>query len=148
MLVVADTSQLNWWLRRFAPRVTLRLSPDLVEFRSKQGVAQAAAVATLVRRQKGDPLVAGIGDDPVTDAGAVRVPVFGGDGVLLERGEIVERFLRALLKRLPPSGGFILPVVLVEGLQSLDHALGGRQRAIVIRALARCGVGAVVIPDD
>jgi hypothetical protein len=36
-------------------------------------------------------------------------------------------------------------VVVVEGLQSLEHVLGGRQREIVVQALKRCGVGAVVV---
>ena len=59
----------------------------------------------------------------------------------------VERFLCELLKRLPPRGGFIRPIVIVEGLSSLEDLLAGRQREFVIQALARCGAAAVVIRD-
>ena len=122
MFVVTDESELNWWLRRFAPRISLRLSPDVVEITSPQGVAQSAAVLRVI--QEGDrPVVAAIGDEPAAAA----------------------RFLSLLLGRLPPSGGFIRPVVTVEGVPSLEAALGGQHRAIVTRALAAYGAAAAVI---
>ena len=144
MFVVTDESELNWWLRRFAPRISLRLSPDFVEIASLQSVAQSAAVLRVI--QKGDrPVVAAIGDEPVADATAERIPVFRVPGTVLTADDSAARFLSLLLRRLPPSGGFIRPVVIVEGLPSLEAALGGQHRAIVTRALAACGAAAAVI---
>lgn len=144
MLVVTDESELNWWLRRFAPRVSLRLSPDFVEMISAEGTARSAAVLSVI--QKGDrTLVAGIGDDPVADVEAIRIAAFQAPGHVLSPDDAVTRLLFVLLKRLPPSGGFIRPVVIVEGLRSLESALGGQQQAIVTRALTTCGAAAAVI---
>jgi hypothetical protein len=146
MLVVTDESELNWWLRRFAPRISLRLSPDFVEVISPQGVARSAAVLSLIR--KGDrAVVAGIGDEPVADAAADRIPVFQANRSVLTVDDAAAQFLSVLLKRLPPSGAFIRPVVVVEGLPSLDDALGGQHVAIVTRALTACGAAAAVIRD-
>jgi hypothetical protein len=121
MFVVTDESELNWWLRRFAPRITLRLSPDFVEIASARGVAHSATVLT------------------------GSIPVFRLVDAVLPPDEVAARFLAVLLKRLPPSGGFIRPIVLVEGLRSLEGVLGGQQQAIVTRALATCGAAAAVI---
>ena len=144
MLVAADVSELNWWLRHLASRITLRRSPKLVEVTSARGLFTTAPVLTVIR--KGDrTLVVGIGDVPVTEAGGMRIPAFSFSGDLLDPEEPVERFLCELLKRLPPSGGFIRPIVIVEGLPSLEDLLAGRQREFVIQASARCGVAAVVI---
>jgi hypothetical protein len=146
MFVGTDASELNWWLRRFAPRISLRLSPDFAEVVSPQGVARSAAVLSVIR--KGDrAIVAGIGDEPVADAAAGRIRAFQLPGAVLTADDAAARFLSVLLKRLPPSGGFIRPVVIVEGLSSLDAALGGQHVAIVTRALTACGAAAAVIRD-
>ncbi len=144
LFVVTDESELNWWLRRFAPRITLRLSPDFVEIASARGVAQSATVLS-VRRRGDRTVVAGIGNEPVTDAAADSIPVFRLLDAVLPPDEAAARFLAVLLKRLPPSGGFIRPIVLVEGLRSLEGVLGGQPQAIVTRALATCGAAAAVI---
>jgi len=145
MFVVRDESELNCWLRRFAPRVSLRLSPDFVEAFSSQDTARSAAVVSLIR--KGErAVVAGIGDEPVADAAADRVPVFQIHRDVLTAEDAATQFLSVLLKRLPASGTLIRPVVVVEGLPSLEGALGGQQVAIVTRALTACGAAAVVIP--
>lgn len=144
MIVVTDVSELNWWLRRFASRITLRLSPEVVEVTSTEGAVSSAPVLAVIR--KGErTLVAGIGDDPVTDADAIRIPAFSSSGNLLESSEAIERLLRVLLKRLPPSGGFVRPVVVVHGLPSLEGVLGGRQCELVTCALSACGAAAAVI---
>ena len=102
MFVVNDESELNWWLRRFAPRISLRLSPDFVELVSAQGVAQSAAVLRVI--QKGDhPLVAAIGDEPVADAAAERIPAFQSPGTVLTPDDSAARFLSLLIRRLPLS---------------------------------------------
>lgn len=146
MFVVNDESELNLWLRRFAPRISLRLSPDFVEIASPQGVAQSAAVLRVI--QQGDhPVVAAIGDEPVAEAAADRIPVFQAPGTVLTPDDSAARFLSLLIRRLPPSGSFIRPVVIVEGLRSLEAALGGQHRAIVTRALAAYGAAAAVIAD-
>ena len=146
MFVVTDESELNWWLRRFAPRISLRLSSEFVEVVSPLGVAQSAAVVTLVRRG-GRAVVVGIGDEPVADLAADRIPVFGAHRGVLTVDDAAAQFLSVLLKRLPPSGGFVRPVVVVEGLLSLDRDLEGQQVAVVTRALAACGAAAAVIRD-
>lgn len=144
MFVVTDESELNWWLRRFAPRISLRLSPDFVEIASARGTAHSAAMLSVIH--KGDrTLVAGIGDDPVADVAANRIAVFQAPGPLLTPDDAVARFLCVLLKRLPPSGDFIRPVVIVQGLRSLENALGGQQQTIVTRALTTCGAAAAVL---
>lgn len=144
MFVVTDESELNWWLRRFAPRISLRLSPDFVEMASARGTAHSAAVLTVIH--KGDrTLVAGIGDEPVADVAANRIAVFQAPEPVLTADDAVARFLCVLLRRLPPSGSFIRPVVIVDGLRSLESALGGQHRAIVTRALTTCGAAAAVI---
>lgn len=146
MFVVTDESELNWWLRRFAPRISLRMSADSVEVVSPQGAVRSAAVLRLIR--KGDrAVVAGIGDEPVADAAADRVPVFQAQQGQLTVDDAATQFLSLLLKRLPPSGAFIRPVVVVEGLDSLNRALGGQHVAIVTRALTACGAAAAVIRD-
>jgi hypothetical protein len=146
MFAVVDASQLNWWLRRFAPRITLRLSPDIVEIASTQGAVHSAPVLTVIRKGN-KTIVVGIGDDPVTERAAIRIPTFSASGDLMNSGDAFERLLRVLLKRLPRSGGFIRPVVMVEGLPSLESVLGGRQREIVTEALATCGAVAAVIAE-
>jgi hypothetical protein len=146
MFVVVDASQLNWWLRRFAPRITLRLSPDIVEIASAQGTVHSAPVLTVIRKSN-KTLVVGIGDDPVMEDAAIRIPAFSASGDLVDSGDGVESLLRMLLKRLPRSGGFLRPVVIVEGLSSLEGVLGGREREIVTGALATCGAVAAVIAD-
>lgn len=146
MFVVADDSELNWWLRPFALRISLRLTPDFVEVVSPQGVARSAAVLSVVR--KGDrAAVAGIGDEPVADSAADRIRVFEVPKQVLTVDAAVARLFSVLLKRLPSSGGFIRPVVVVEGLPSLDASLGGQHVAFVTRALAACGAAAAVIRD-
>jgi hypothetical protein len=147
MFVVADESELNWWFRRFAPRISLRLSPDFVEIASTQGVAQSSAVLTVIR--DGDrTFVCGVGDDPVANVSADRIPVFQVPGEAgLSPVDAVERLLCALLKRLPPSGSLIRPVVIVEGLHSLEDVLRGQRCEIVTRALAASGAVAAVIPS-
>ena len=142
MIVVADVPELNWWLRRFASRITLRLSPDVVEATSAEGAVHSLPVLAVVRRDD-RTLVAGIGDDPVTDDDAIRIPAFSSSGNLLGSSEAIERLLWWLLKRLPPSGGFVRPVVIVHGLPSLEGVLGGRQSELVTRALSACGAAAV-----
>jgi hypothetical protein len=135
MIVVADVSELNWWVRRFASRITLRLSLEAVGATSTEGAVHAAPVLTVIR--KGDrTLVAGIGDDPVTNADAIRIPAFSSSVNLLDPSDAIERFLRVLLKRLKPSGGLFRPVVIVHGLHSLEGVLGGRQCELVTRALS------------
>jgi hypothetical protein len=144
MFVVTDESELNWWLRRFATRISMRLSPDFVEMASARGTAHSAAVLSVIH--KGDRmLVAGIGNEPVADVAANRIAVFQAPGPVLTPDDAVARFLCVLLRRLPPSGGFIRPVVIVDGLRSLENALGGQHQAIVTRALSTCGAAAVVI---
>lgn len=144
MLVVADVSELNWWLRRFASRITLRVSPESVEMTSAEGTVHSAAVLTVIHR--GDrTLVVGIGDEPVTDEDAIRIPAFSSSGNLFESSEPIEKLLLVLLQRLPPSGGFVRPVVIVHGLPSLEVVLRGRQREFVTRALSACGAAAAVI---
>jgi hypothetical protein len=81
----------------------------------------------------------------MSDAAAERIPVFHAQGTMLTPDDSAARFLSLLLRRLPPSGSFIRPVVIVEGLPSLEAALGGQHQAIVTRALAACGVAAAVI---
>ncbi len=144
MLVVADVSELNWWLRRFASRITLRLSPEFVEMTSAEGAVRSAPVLTVIHR--GDrTLVVGIGDEPVTDEDAIRIPAFSSSGSLFESSEAIERLLLLLLKGLPHSGGFVRPVVIVHGLPSLELVLAGRQCGFVTRALSASGAGAAVI---
>jgi hypothetical protein len=144
MFVVTDESELNWWLRRFAPRISLRLSPDFVEIASARGTAHSAAVLSVIH--KGDrTLVAGIGDEPVADVAANRIAVFQAPGSVLSPDDAVARFLCVLQRRLPPGGGFIRPVVIVEGLCSLENALHGQQQPIVTRALLTCRAAAAVI---
>lgn len=124
MFVVSDESELNWWLRRFAPRISLQLSPNFVELASSHGVAHSAAVLSVV--QKGDRIVvAGIGDEAVADVAADRIPVFQAPGAVLTPDEAAARFLSGLFRRLPRSGGFLRPVVIVEGVRSLEGALAG-----------------------
>ena len=146
MFVVVDESHLNWWLRRFGPRITLRLSPDIVEITPTQGTVHSAPVLTVIRKGN-NILVVGIGDDPVTDGAAIRIPAFNASGDLMEPADAVERLLRILLKRLPRSGGFIRAVVIVEGLPSLEGVLDRREREILTEALASCGAVAAVIAD-
>ena len=144
MFVVADVSELNWWLRRFASRITLRLSPEFVEMTSAERAVHSAPALTVIHR--GDrTLVVGIGDEPVTDQDAIRIPAFSSPRNLLESSEAIERLLTVLLRRLPPSGGFVRPVVIVHGLPSLEVVLAGRQCEVVTRALAACGASAAVI---
>ena len=144
MIVVSDVSELNWWLRRFASRITLRLSPEVVEVTTAEGSIHSAPVLAVTRNGERTHVV-GIGDDPVTDADAIRIPAFSSSGNLVECGEAIERFLWVLLKRLPPSGGFVRPVVIVHGLSSLEAVLGGRQSELLTRALSACGASAAVV---
>jgi len=144
MLVVADVSQLNWWLRRFASRITLRLSPEFVEMTSAEGAVRSAPLLTVIHRGD-ETLVVGIGDEPVTDENAIRIPAFSSSGNLFEPSEAIERLVMVLLKRLPASGGFVRPVVIVHGLPSLEVILAGRQCEFVTRALSACGAAAAVI---
>jgi len=99
MFIVADPEQLNFWLRRFAPRVVLRLGSEF---------------------------------------GEVFAPSAGA-------GDRAEVFVQAVLKRLPPSRGFIRPVVVVEGLASVNGGMDGHAREVVTRALANWGAAAAVI---
>lgn len=145
MLVVTDESELDWWARRFAPRLSLRLSPDFVEIESARSTVHCPAVLSVIQKD-GRTLVAGIGNEPVSDVAADRIAVFRAPGTVLTPEDAVTRFLCLLLKRVP-SGGFTRPVVVVEGLRSLDSALGGQHRMIVTKALANCWVAAAVIRD-
>ena len=124
MFVVTDESELNWWLRRFAPRISLRLSPNFVEIASAGGTAPSAAVLSVIHKGDGT-LVAGIGDEPVADVAANRIAVFQAPRTVLTPYDAVARFLCVLLKRLPPSGRFIRPVVIVDGLRSLEKPVAG-----------------------
>lgn len=145
MFVVSNLRELNWWLRKFAPRVVLRIAPEFIEASSGERLVHART--TLAVATQGDNrLILGIGDDPVADASAVRISIFGSmSGVVGTDDDLVEPFLRVLLKRLPRSLGFIRPVVIVEGLGSLHERLAGREREVIVRALARCGAVAAVI---
>jgi hypothetical protein len=77
-----------------------------------------------------------------------RVNVFHGDfaGDSAEQEEMVEKFLHGALKRLPKSRGFLLPIVIVENVDSLADVLAGRQRVVLGRALERWGAAATVMP--
>ena len=78
----------------------------------------------------------------------MRISIFESmPGVTRTHDDLVEPFLRVLLKRLSRSPGFIRPVVIVEGLGSLHERLAGRERDVIVRALARCGAVAAVISD-
>lgn len=146
MFVVTDESELNWWARRFAPRIWLRLSPGVVELASAEGVARSSALLAVIR--DGDyTFVAEIDDDRVAEGLADRVVAFRVPGEVLSTMDAAVRFLRLLMRQLPKSGGVTRPVVIVEGLPYLEDVLDGHQRAIVIRALATCGAAAAVIAD-
>lgn len=56
-------------------------------------------------------------------------------------------FLTAVLRRLPKSGGFIRPVVIIEGLESISGRIDGRERDVVTGALEAWGAVAAVIPQ-
>ena len=147
MFVVADVRELNWWLRTFAPRVGLRITPEFMEASYGQHVIHART--TLAVETEGvNKRILGIGDDPVAVTSAVRTSIFESmPDVLGAHGDLVELFLRVLLKRLPRSPGFIRPVVIVEGLASLHERLAGRERDVIVRALAQCGAVAAVVSE-
>ena len=146
MDIVSRIEELSFFLRRFAPRIVLRVGPDFVEASSREGRVQATPFLIVIR-QGNRPIVAGIGDDPVTSSDAVRVPVFSGvpAGGSAEHDDLVESFITTILARLPKSGGVIRPVVVVDNLSSLEAPLLGRQRELIARALTRWGAAAVVI---
>jgi hypothetical protein len=146
MFVVANLRGLNWWLRNFAPRVVLRIALEVIEASSGEQLVRART--TLAVEADGDRRILGIGDDPVADASVVRISIFEFmPGVLRAHDDLVEPFLRVLLKRLPRSPGFIRPVVIVEGLGSLHERLAGREREVIVRALTGYGAVAAVISD-
>jgi|SRR5688572_4548930 len=143
MHVVSNLDELNFFLRRFAPRVTLRMAPDAVEVTSAEGHFRVAAVVTVVEN-RGHSRVAAIGDDPV--ASGVRINVFARAATDKHQANgYFETFLQAALQRLPKTSGIIRPVVLVENLGSLDPVLLGRQNEMAIRAIERWGAVAAVI---
>ena len=146
MYLVSQVSELNFFLGRFAPRVTLRLAPDSVEVSSSDGHFRAAPVVVFVK--DGDRRrVAGIGDDCLANATSGRVNIFTGAATRehTTTDNLVETFLHAALRRLPKSCGIPRAVVVVENLNSLDSLLSGRHREIIASALERWGAAATVM---
>jgi hypothetical protein len=86
--VVPTVADLNFYLRRFAPRVTLRPA---------------------------------------------------------EYPDLLDKFFCLVLKRLPATGAFIRPVVIVEGLSSFPPGSASPARKMIARALDRSGAAAVVM---
>ena len=147
MFVVSHPRELNLWLRTFAPRVVLRVAPEFTE--ASSGAELIHVTTTLAVAQGDNRRILGIGDDHVPDASAVWISVFGSmSGVVAADDDLVGAFLRVLFKRLPRSPGFIRPVVIVEGLGSLHERLAGRERDVIVRALASCGAAAAVVSEQ
>jgi hypothetical protein len=122
------------------------LAPDVVEASSAEGRIEFRPVLAIIRKE-GRTVVAGIGGGPVADPAATQVDVFSSDftGRAAEQDEMVERFVYSALKQLPRSGGFLMPIVIVEGVDSLSAVLGGRHRDVITRALARWGAAIAVM---
>jgi len=146
MYLVSHLDELNFFLRRFAPRMTLRLAPDSVEITSAEGHFRAAPVVIFVE-EGNRRRVAGIGDDCVTNSSGSRVNIFTSDstGKHGPNDGLVETFLYTAFSRLPKSRGIMRAVVVVENLNSLDLVLSGRQREIIAGALERWGAVAAVM---
>jgi hypothetical protein len=143
MRVVSSIDDLGFFEKRL-PRVTLRIAADAVEASSRDGSVRVPSVVTVIRKSDRN-VIAGVASDQVRDPTATTLNVFSSDVGDGEREQLIEEFLRRALKQLPPTRGFLLPIVVVENIQELARILGGRQREIVGRAVERWGATAVVM---
>ena len=137
--------ELNWWLKRVAPRVTLRLSTTEVIATSSDGEVRLPAVISFVR--EGDNYrIAGVGDDPVDTPGAATVHLFTSGGNQRDQhGDLLARFFSLVLKRLPRSLSIIRPVIVVLGSRSLAPEVSNER---IARALESAGAAAVVVDSS
>lgn len=145
MEIVPQEDALNIFLRRFAPRYTVRLSPDLVEVTSQTGLVRATPVVTLVD-DKGRLHVGSIGDEPIAGNNGVRFRIFehsathGGH----TQEELIAAFFRVALSRVLKKS-LIRPVIIVENLDSLEAVMGGRQREVISHSIEQASAVALVI---
>ena len=146
MNVVTSLDDLNWLFRYFnGNHIRLVLSPEAVTAVTDRGELRVLSTISYARKGKRDVIV-GIGDDPVHDVDATTVNLFSEAAVASpDYDDLLEKFLRLLLKRLPRNGSIFRPVVLVEGLNSLSRRIIDRTHDSVIRSLANAGASAVVI---
>jgi hypothetical protein len=141
--IVRSVDDLNFWLRRFAPRVTLHLLQTEVIATSSAGELRMPTMISFVRDGERRTIVA-VGDDRADVPGATTVRLFSSEAMSGHRlDDLLQKFFSLVLQRLPRSPGFIRPVVVVRGLMSLPPEMNDGQQ--VARALQSCGAAAVVI---
>ena len=143
MIVRRSFDELSFFLRRFAPRVTMRLDPSRVTLSTSAG-EQHLTPTVSVARQEGDWRITDVGDT-TERAGHYVVNIFSDTfptGVP-ERDDLFRAFFRGAVRKTMTRGVSLRPVVAVEGLASLD----GPQRDMVIRALEHAGAAAVISPE-
>jgi hypothetical protein len=143
MEIVFSADHLSFFLRR-APRVTLRILADAVEVSSAEGSVRVSCVVSVVQ-QGNRHVIVGVASDQVRDPAATTLNLFAGQINEGEREALMFEFLQCALRRLPTSGGFVRPVVVVENIDRLSPVLLGSQRDVVRRALERWGAAAVVM---
>lgn len=147
MFVLKAESDLNWWLRRFAPRVRLRLTRDYIEATFAKATVRHRPIL-LLKREDNTARIVGIGDEQPSDAFSHRIDVLRAAGSLLRPVDAAEGFLMTLFRRLPLHYLFIRPVVVVEGLPSLERALEAPYRDVMVQALRNMRASAVIFPTD
>jgi hypothetical protein len=134
------------------------LSPERITLRADGQVhAYTPVLHILPSRNSGwrrvlvEPTQVALGGDPLTSQPAESVPLFSGGAALppgLSKADCLERFFRLAFKRLVDSYVFrTKPRVELRGLASLDSALAGYQRELLIEAMTKAGAGAVNVVD-
>ena len=143
-VIVHALDDLHFWLKRFAPRVELRVSPEAVIVVTSKGELHVPASISFGRDGPGEIL--GIGRDYTDAPDAVTVELFTAAALASsDYDNLLEKFLRVVFTRVL-RGVSVRPVVIVEGLNSMPRDLAQRIREALVRALTNARAAAIVIP--
>lgn len=143
-IIVDALDELNFWLKRFAPRVQLRVSTDAVIVVTSNG--ELHVPASISFRRDGHGEILGIGHDHTDAPDAVTVRLFTAAALSSpDYDNLLDKFFRLVLRRVPRSGSFIRPIVIVEGLNVLPRDVAPGIREALVRALANAGPAAILI---
>jgi hypothetical protein len=140
--VLGSLDDLNFFARRFTPRIQLRVSSDAVIAATPETEVRVAASISFTRTGE----ILGIGGESADAADATTLHLFTASAAASPQyDDLLDKFLRLLLRRVHRKAAWLRPVLIVEGLDSFGPDIRPRVRESLVRALTSAGAAAIVV---